>query len=230
MKFFIALLFVAYASAQTSDLRNNSMVALDMLRAAIPDFKLVQDDAILRVSDAKQKASTVLAGFYHTVFDRKVSYLESVIQDEGDLLQYGMDLESWCWDNNLPMLEGIMGWIGNDFSECIKQLDSSVSDVIATVYGRFLEDETNISKYSLLEVFQKRNIISNPQSIADAIAALNFDITEALPELDVTVTDFENDLNDKIPTYTGCLTTRLNQRKSQLEMLKAQTEQCLNEQ
>ncbi|XP_058814575.1 uncharacterized protein LOC131678436 [Topomyia yanbarensis] len=228
MKVFGLLLLVAFVSADLSSQRQSSLDALSKLRASIPDFQYAQDSAILRVSEAKQKASDSLNNFYHDVFATKTNSLQAILAEEVETIAYGESVDPWCWESNVPMLEGIMGWAGNDFSDCIKKLDDSLGEVVAKVYGRFQDDEANIKKYTLLEVFQKRNIINNPQSIIDAIGNLKFEVNDAVPEFDSVMLEFNTALDSKRAMYSSCLDNKINLRKQLIDELKAETERCLS--
>ncbi|XP_055546125.1 uncharacterized protein LOC129730643 [Wyeomyia smithii] len=227
MKILAILLFVTVVSADLSTTRQDSLNALEKLRATIPNFQYAQDTAILKISEAKQKASDALNSFYHKVFEEKTKSLQIILDEEQETLAYGESVHPWCWDNNAFMLEGIMGWTGNDFSDCIKILDESLNSVIAKIYGRFQTDETEINKYSLLEVFKQRNIISNPQSIIDAIGTLQYDINSSVPEFDNVLVDFQTELESKKSIYSACLNNKLESRKQLIDSIKAETERCL---
>ncbi|XP_055644077.1 uncharacterized protein LOC129780133 [Toxorhynchites rutilus septentrionalis] len=230
MKILFAFLLVALASADLTEKRQSSLKALDQLRAAIPDFQNAQDSAIVRISDAKQNTSITLSNFYHSVFEIKTSSLVNILEEEVEAMSYGVEVDDWCWESNIPMLEGIMSWVGNDFSECTRQLDDSIADVVASIYSRFQGDEEEIKKFGLLEVFLRRNIINNPQAIVEAISQLKFDVGGSVPEFEEIVLQFEQDLAAKLPGYSGCLTSRVNLRKRQIDQLKDETKRCLEEQ
>ncbi|XP_055643783.1 uncharacterized protein LOC129779986 [Toxorhynchites rutilus septentrionalis] len=230
MMIWIAFILVAVASADLTENRQASLKVLDQLRAAIPDYQNAQDSAIVRISDAKQNTSTTLSNFYHSVFEIKTTSLVNILEEEVETISYGARVDDWCWESNIPMLEGIMSWVGNDFSECTRQLDDSIADVIASIYKRFQGDEQEIKKFGLLEVFLRRNIINNPQAIVEAINQLKFDLGSFIPELEKVIVQFEHDLVAKLPGYSGCLTSRVNQRKRQIDQLKDETERCLKEQ
>ncbi|XP_055597585.1 uncharacterized protein LOC129747403 [Uranotaenia lowii] len=227
MKLFIASVLLAFVALGSAQSRQSSIDALTKLREAIPEIKYVQDSAVLKVSEAKQKASNALNNFYHNVFATKTDLLQQIIKEESEVMEYGKALDSWCWENNVPKLEGIMGWIGIDFSNCIKALDNSISGIVATIYGQFQTDESNINKYSLFEVFERRNIINNPQSVLDAIANLQLNVDESVPEFDQTIREFEDDLNAKIPSYTSCMNQQMSMRRMEIQNLKDETQLCL---
>lgn len=197
-----------------------------LLNNAIPGYQDATDLAIRRISEAKQKVSDALNDFYVSVLDAKAISLQSMINTELDLLKYGATVDEWCWENNEPMLEGIMGWIGTHYSYCIKELDNSIADIVGTIHGQFYDDETNIRKYSLFEVFEMRNIINNPQSIIDAIGNLKDNVINSVPELDHIVTRFKHDLKDKLPIYTCCLTDKLAGPRAMLAELRTLAETC----
>lgn len=197
-----------------------------LLNNTLPSYQDSTGLAFLRIAQAKQKVSNALNEFYASVLDAKATSLQSMLNIELDMLNYGETVDKWCWENNVPMLEGIMGWIGTHYSYCIKELDNSIADIVATINGQFYDGETSIGKYSLFEVFEMRNIINNPQSIIDAIGSLKTGVAESVPELDGVVTRFTHDLKIKLPLYTCCLTDKLSEPITMIAELKTLTETC----
>ncbi|XP_055640145.1 uncharacterized protein LOC129777727 [Toxorhynchites rutilus septentrionalis] len=231
MKFLIVgLLLAGCACTEISDRRQISLEAVEKLRATIPHYQTAQDYAVKSMSEAKRNASVILSNFYHIVFETKITALVNILEEEASTMNYAKSVDEWCWESNVPLLEGTMGWVGNDFSECARQLDGLIAEVVASTYNQFHADEAEIKKISLLDVLQRRNIISNPKSIIDAIENLEIDIERTVPELGDLLSNFETELNDKIPGYSGCLKNSVQQRTRQIEFLKGETIKCLAEQ
>lgn len=217
-------------SADISEKRQSSLAVLTKLRETLPDFIAARDSINQHVSEAKQNTSYVLKSFLLKVIEIKTNSLQSTLKLEAATLAFGANVDNWCWQSNAPMLEGIMGWIGTDYSECIMQLDDSVSKIIGSIYADFYEKEISTNfNFSLFDAFGKRNIINNPQSIDETISNSIVNLRNAIPEFGSDIYNFEQSLNGTLPVYSDCLSQRLNIRKLQIKLLKQETQRCIDD-
>ncbi|KXJ83260.1 hypothetical protein RP20_CCG007188 [Aedes albopictus] len=231
MKILLFLGLLAFANAQYSELRHIALDAVDKVREILPDYQNAQDVTINKLYESKRKALGELNSFYNRTLDLKTNSLKTLMNAELDILRYGDSIEVWCWENNIPSLQGDMGWAGNKYSECIKQLDDSIEKDVAEIYGQFTESEAKIQKYKLLQVFFKpSNIISRPEPMADTISKLKIDITNDIPHFEDIIIRFVEDLHAKQFEYTCCLNDLLKEFNNRMETLRSRSEICLKSQ
>lgn len=206
------------------------MAVLTKIQEALPNITAARESINNEVSAAKQNASDVLNSFSLKVLKIEMDSLHSIIKLEAETLAFGARYDPWCWENNVPMLQGYMGSFGKNYSECTMRLDNSVTKIIGNVFTDFYKREAAIiDKYNLFEIFKRRNIINDPRSIDVAFSNTLDDFIKATPELGSVITVFERYLNATLPVYSECLHNRKNDLKKRIERMTVETLECVSE-
>ncbi|XP_055546124.1 uncharacterized protein LOC129730642 isoform X2 [Wyeomyia smithii] len=208
--------------------RHTSLELLIKIDNIITNLQQNQSALIQKVANAKRTVTESLRNFYFSSVFIESELLKMVVREEDEMIQFGETIDKqWCWENNLPLLKGSVGWVGNNHSDCVKETDKGIMDVVLRIYNRFQEDLANLTKYDPLEVFIQRNIILNPQSISDAIderllvsSNVNLDYSSIVEEL-------KSFLNSRLDGFYTCLKDANDSFRSLIVDMTSYTNECL---
>lgn len=203
------------------------------LQRALQQLSESQNSNHQQLTEAKLRTSIALRNFHYSALFIKSESLKEMFAVEQQVLQYGQTVterQPWCWENNLPLLEGATGWAGNGFGECASKLIRQLKDVVGWAYGR-LEGggDDVVNKYRLLEVFERRNIISDAAAISKAIDEVHLSGSDFNLDFGAIIAELREELDGMLLLYDSCLGNVRTVFEDRVNGMKQYTAQCLKD-
>uniref|UniRef100_A0A182NTG7 Protein TsetseEP domain-containing protein n=1 Tax=Anopheles dirus TaxID=7168 RepID=A0A182NTG7_9DIPT len=216
--------------------RETSLRVIDALRDLHPAYKELRDLVVNAVAGAKLNSSEVVYRFNVEVAARKESFMKNAIGSEASVLRQlngqAVTVDTSCLGFLRQSVDVNMNLAGVSFTNCLNNVDASLSSEIALVYAELQVNETSFVNMSVYDVFRGQNVFVNPQTIVDrlveklsAMQQAPIELTEELAQL---VDAFEGRLGTVQAAYSNCLTLNDNLLQTTLNTALQQLQQiCL---
>ncbi|XP_052894884.1 uncharacterized protein LOC128302172 [Anopheles moucheti] len=194
--------------------RESSLRVIDALRELHPAYKQLRDVVVNAVAGAKLNSSEVVYKFNIDIAARKESFMQTAIKTEANVLRQvngqGISIDTSCLGFLRQSVDVNMNLAGVSFTNCLNNVDASLSSEIVRVYSELAVNETSFVNLSVYDVFRGQNVFVNPQTIVDRLveklSSLQQAPAELAQELSLLVDAFEGRLGDVRAAYTSCLT------------------------
>uniref|UniRef100_A0A182MTU3 Protein TsetseEP domain-containing protein n=1 Tax=Anopheles culicifacies TaxID=139723 RepID=A0A182MTU3_9DIPT len=205
---FLGVLSVTLAQRETS------LRVIDALRELHPAYKELRDVVVNAVAGAKLNSSEVVYKFNVDIASRKESFMQTAIKAEANVLRQvngqSISVDTSCLGFLRQSVDVNMNLAGVSFTNCLNNVDASLSTEITRVYNELQVNETSFVNLSVYDVFRGQNVFVNPQSIVDRLveklSSLQQAPVELTEELSLLVDAFEGRLGDVRAAYISCLT------------------------
>uniref|UniRef100_A0A4Y0BPF4 Protein TsetseEP domain-containing protein n=1 Tax=Anopheles funestus TaxID=62324 RepID=A0A4Y0BPF4_ANOFN len=225
---FLGVLSVTLAQRETS------LRVIDALRELHPAYRELRDVVVNAVAGAKLNSSEVVYKFNVDIASRKESFMQTAIKAEANVLRQvngqSISVDTSCLGFLRQSVDVNMNLAGVSFTNCLNNVDASLSTEITRVYNELQVNETSFVNLSVYDVFRGQNVFVNPQTIVDRLveklSSLQQAPAELTEQLSQLVDAFEGRLGDVRAAYTSCLTmndqllqTTLNTVLQQLQQI-----------
>ncbi|XP_050078217.1 uncharacterized protein LOC126565120 [Anopheles maculipalpis] len=231
----VVALFLGVLSI-TQAQRETSLRVIDALRELHPAYKELRDVVVNAVAGAKLNSSEVVYKFNVDIAARKESFMQTAIKSEAGVLRQvngqSVSVDTSCLGFLRQSVDVNMNLAGVSFTNCLNNVDASLSSEIIRVYNELQVNETSFVNLSVYDVFRGQNVFVNPQTIVDRLVEKLSSVQQApaelTQELAQLVDAFEGRLGDVRAAYTSCLTMNDQLLQNTLQTVLQQLQQiCL---
>uniref|UniRef100_A0A182QV91 Protein TsetseEP domain-containing protein n=1 Tax=Anopheles farauti TaxID=69004 RepID=A0A182QV91_9DIPT len=193
--------------------RETSLKVVDALRDLHPAYQQLRDLVVNAVAGAKINSSEVIYNFNMEIASRKESFLQTAIQSEANVLRQvngqAVTVDTSCLGFLRQSVDVNMNLAGVSFSNCLNNVDASLSSEVARIYTELQVNETSFVNLSVYDVFRGQNVFVNPQTIVDRLverfSSLQQAPVELVGELTELVDAFAARLGGVQAAYSSCL-------------------------
>uniref|UniRef100_A0A182W7L0 Protein TsetseEP domain-containing protein n=1 Tax=Anopheles minimus TaxID=112268 RepID=A0A182W7L0_9DIPT len=231
----VVALFLGVLSVTLAQ-RETSLRVIDALRELHPAYKELRDVVVNAVAGAKLNSSEVVFKFNVDIASRKESFMQTAIKAEANVLRQvngqSISVDTSCLGFLRQSVDVNMNLAGVSFTNCLNNVDASLSTEITRVYSELQVNETSFVNLSVYDVFRGQNVFVNPQAIVDRLveklSSMQQAPAELTEELSLLVDAFEARLGDVRAAYTSCLTMNDQLLQNTLNTVLQQLQQiCL---